>query len=130
MPDTICVLLLSCAGFSASNMLGSVGQPGSQALFDDVTITNVAGIEYVFDPKVDIRISPNPAASFINIRLDKVVKDGLFEVYDGQGRKAGQISITEMTGTFNISNLSPGIYYYRFRSSGEIINTGSFIVAR
>jgi len=90
MPDSITVLLLSCAGYNASNMMGSVGQFGSQAYFDDVTITNVAGIEYVIKPGVDVKVSPNPASSFINVRLDKVINDGSFEIYDGQGRKAGQ----------------------------------------
>jgi len=130
MPDSITVLLLSCAGFNAANMIGSVGQVGSQALFDDVTITNVAGIEYIFHPQVDVKISPNPATYYINIQLDKLVKDGSFEIYDGQGRKAGQFEMSELSARINISNLPAGVYYYRFRSSGEVINTGSFVVTR
>jgi len=130
MPDTICVLLLSCAGFSASNMLGSVGQVGSQALFDDVTITNVAGIEYVFNPGVEVKVNPNPASSCINVKLDKVIANSSFEIYDSQGRMSGKFEITEMTSKLNVSNLSPGVYYYRFRNSVEVLNTGSFIIAR
>jgi len=130
MPDSITVLLLSCAGYNASNMLGSVGQIGSQAYIDDVTITNVAGVEYIFQPRVDVKISPNPANSYINLQLDKPVKDGSFEIYDSQGRNAGKFEMNEMTGKFNVSNLSAGVYYYRFRNSGELINTGSFIINR
>ena len=130
MPDSITVLLLSCAGYDAANMMGSVGQPGSQAYFDDVTITNVAGIEYVFHPSVDVKISPNPASSFINVKLDKVMKDGSIEIYDGQGRETGQFTMTDISGQINVSNLSPGVYYYRFRKSGEVVNTGSFVISR
>ncbi|MCX6284665.1 MAG: T9SS type A sorting domain-containing protein [Bacteroidetes bacterium] len=130
MPDSITVLLLSCAGYSASNMMGSVGTPGSQAYFDDVTITNVAGIEYVFQPSVDVKISPNPASANINVKLDKVMKDGSFEIYDGLGRKTGQFEMKELSAQINVSNLSPGVYYYRFRNAGEVVNTGSFIVSR
>ncbi len=130
MPDSITVLLLSCAGYNARNMMGSVGQIGSQAYFDDVNITNVAGIEYVFHPSVDVKISPNPASSFINVKLDKVMKDGSFEIYDGLGRKTGQFEMKEIATQINISNLSPGVYYYRFRNEGEVVNTGSFIINR
>ena len=110
--------------------MGSVGQIGSQAYFDDVNITNVAGIEYVFHPSVDVKISPNPASSFINVKLDKVMKDGSFEIYYGLGRKTGQFEMKEIATQINISNLSPGVYYYRFRNEGEVVNTGSFIINR
>lgn len=130
MPDSITVLLLSCAGYNASNMMGSVGQIGSQAYFDDVTITNVAGVEYIFHPSVDVKISPNPASGYINVALDKVISDGSFEVYDGLGKSVAKFKLTELNTHLNISNLTPGLYYYRLRNSGEVANTGSFIVNR
>lgn len=128
MPDTICVLLLSCGGFNASNMLGSVGQPGSQALFDDVTITNVAGVEYVFDPQVAVKISPNPASSYVNVSLDKTVRNGIFQVYSASGAKVGEYEISGISSRIDISRLQSGVYYYRLTADGQSLNTGSFIV--
>ena len=49
MPDTITVLLLSCAGYNAVNMMGCVGQIGTQAMFDDVTLTDITGFQYLPD---------------------------------------------------------------------------------
>jgi hypothetical protein len=130
MPDSITVLLLSCAGYNAQYMMGSVGQIGSQAYFDDVTLTNIAGIEYIFHPTIDVKISPNPASSYINVSLDKAVKDGSFEIYDVQGKKSGQFEMSDISARINLSNLASGVYYYRFRGNGEVMNTGSFIVTR
>jgi hypothetical protein len=129
-PDSITILLLSCAGYNATYMLGSVGQVGTQALFDDVTITNVAGIEYIFHPSVDVKISPNPASSFINVAFDKVLKSGSFEVYDAVGRKVAEFAISALHEQFSVGNLKTGVYYYRVRNEGEVANTGSFTVSR
>jgi hypothetical protein len=128
MPDSITLLLLSCAGYNASNMLGSVGQVGSQALFDDVNITNVAGVDYVFNPQVDVKITPNPASSFINIALDKEIRDAKFEVYSASGNQVAGSLISGKTARLDVSRLSSGVYYYRLSADGQSQNTGSFVV--
>jgi len=132
MPDSITLLLVSCGGYNASNMFGSVGQVGSQALFDDVTLTGLPpyGIEEGHHNSITLTISPNPSSGFINIQLEKAFRDGVFEIYDGQGRKTGQYDISGITGHINTGALPSGIYYYRFMSAHEVMNSGSFIISR
>jgi hypothetical protein len=132
MPDSITMLLLSCGGYNASNMFGSVGQVGSQALFDDVTLTGLSpyGIEELMNHSINVSISPNPASDFINIKLEKAFSDGIFEIYDGQGRMVGRHEMPGITGHFSVGTLPSGIYFYRFFNAQEVMNSGSFIISR
>jgi len=130
MPDTICMLLLSCAGYSASNMFGSVGQVGSQALFDDVTLTGVYpwGVDNLLTQNLSISVSPNPASDHINVSLEKAVQGGSFEIYNVQGRLVGKRQMNDLNARFDISSLPAGMYYYRMCKDNTSLGTGSFIV--
>lgn len=132
MPDSICMLLLSCAGYNASNMFGSVGQLGSQALFDDVTLTGVYpwGVDNLLTQNLGISVSPNPASDYINVNLEKAVQDGNFEIYNLQGRLVGKYQVSDATARFNVSALPSGMYYYRMSKGNTTLGTGSFIINR
>jgi hypothetical protein len=132
MPDSITLLLLSCGGYNASNMFGSVGQVGSVALFDDVTLTGLPpyGIAETHHNSIDLSLSPNPSSEYINIKLEQTYRDGVFEIYDTQGRRTGQFEMTGLTCHINVGNLVPGVYHYRFMSANEVLNSGSFIINR
>jgi len=134
MPDSVTVLLLSCGGYNASNMFGSVGQVGSQALFDDVNITGAGlppwAVESLFADNVKMSVSPNPAKDYIRVETEKAVKDGVFGVYDTQGRLIAEYTMTEASARFSVGSLQNGMYYYRLRSGGQTVGSGSFIVNR
>ncbi len=132
MPDTICMLLLSCAGYSASNMFGSVGTVGSTALFDDVTLTGVFpwGVENMLTQNLTLSVSPNPASDHINVTLEKAVQDGRFEIYNLQGRLVGKYQVSDVSARIDISSLPSGMYYYRMSKDNTSLGTGSFIVNR
>jgi hypothetical protein len=132
MPDSVCILLLSCAGYNASNMFGSVGQVGSQALFDDVTLTGVYpwGVENLLKQDVSLFISPNPASDHISVTLDKAVKNGILEVFNTQGQRVSFFKMEDISGRFNVGQLSVGMYYYRFGDSKQTMASGSFIISR
>ncbi|MEI8005794.1 MAG: T9SS type A sorting domain-containing protein [Bacteroidota bacterium] len=132
MPDSVTVLLLSCAGYSASNMMGSVGQPGSQAYFDDVTLTGVFpwGVENLLTQTLSLSVSPNPASDHINVTLEKAIQDGSFEIYNVQGRLVGKHQMNDVNARFDISALPSGMYYYRMSKDNTSLGTGSFIVNR
>jgi len=132
MPDSICMLLLSCAGYSASNMFGSVGTVGSQALFDDVTLTGVFpwGVDNLLNQNLSLTLSPNPASDHININLDKAVQDGSFEIYSIQGRLVGKYQMNGISAHFDVSSLPSGVYYGRLSNSGTTRGTVSFIINR
>jgi len=130
MPDSITLLLLSCAGYNAVNMMGSVGQVGSQAFFDDVTLTNIAGIDMLLMPDVDVVFAPNPASEKMTITLSEQIKNGILEVYNTQGKKITQFNLNGLSETINVSSLKSGMYYYRVTDGSKSLNTGSFIITK
>jgi hypothetical protein len=132
MPDSVCILLLSCAGYNASNMFGSVGRVGSQALFDDITLTGVFpwGVDNLLKQDMSLSISPNPASDYINVKIGKAVNNGILEVYDVKGQIVSLFDMPGISDRFNISKLSVGMYYCRFRDGKQTIASGSFIINR
>jgi len=130
MPDSITILLLSCAGYNAMNMMGSVGQVGSQAYFDDVTLTNIAGIEMLLMPDVDVVLAPNPASDRMTVTLSEQIKNGLFEVYNAHGKMIRQYKLNSISEILDVSSLRSGMYYYKVTEGSSKLNTGSFIIAK
>jgi len=129
-PDTITILLLSCGGFNAGNMFGSVGQVGSMALFDDVNLTGVSGFPLLLMPSVKVKLSPNPATRFLKIELGSSIENGYFEVYDAQAKLIRQISVNGISEQFGVSDLSAGMYYYKLTENKKLLNSGTFIVTK
>jgi len=130
MPDSITLLMLSCGGFDASNMFGSIGQIGTQAYYDDVTLTDIAGLEYILMPEVDVRLAPNPATDRMLVTLDKEVKNSLLEVYSAQGQLINTFRLDGKTTTLDVSRLKNGTYYYKVTDGSNGLNSGSFIVTK
>jgi hypothetical protein len=130
MPDSITLLLLSSAGFNVSNMMLCTGQVGSQAYFDDVTLTNINGIPTVLMPDVGVTVHPVPAVDFMTVTFSKSVKNGIFEVYNVQGKLLGRYPVNELSIRIPVGDLAPGMYYYKVTDGTSALNTGSFMVAR
>jgi hypothetical protein len=130
IPDTLTILLLSCAGFNATYMLGTVGQVGSMALFDDVNLTDVSGFPFLFIPSVNVKLSPNPATRLLKIKLGSNIENGYFEVYDAQAKLIRQVPLNGNMGQINVSDLSAGMYYYKLTESKKLLNSGTFIVTK
>ena len=131
-PDSLTILLLSCGGFNALNMFGSQGQIGSMALFDDVSLTGFVGVglRQLLIPSMMVRLSPNPASSFLNVELGSDIKDGYFEVYNAQAQLIKQYLITGKYCQINVGDLSAGTYYYKLTSNSKLLNSGTFIVTK
>jgi hypothetical protein len=130
MPDTLTILLLSCGGFNASNMFGSVGQVGSRALFDDVNLSGFSGFPTLMLPSVNVKLSPNPASQYLKIELGSNIEKGYFEVYDAQAKLIRQVPMNGNSGQIGVSDLSAGMYYYKLTENKKLLNSGTFIVAR
>lgn len=129
-PDTMTLLYLSCAGFNASNMFGSVGQVGSQAIFDDVNLTGVSGFPLLLMPSIKVKLSPNPASQDMKIELGTSVENGYFAIYDAQAKLLRQVSMNGNSKTINVSDLSAGTYYYKLTEGTKLLNSGTFIVTK
>lgn len=127
MPDSITVLLLSCAGYNAVNMMGCVGQIGSQAMFDDVTLTDITGFQYLPMPEVGVKLSPNPATTYTVFTLEKDVQ-GMIEIYNTQGQTVRQIAVDGNRVVADLTGLVPAVYYFKLNDGKKYLNSGSFIV--
>jgi hypothetical protein len=130
VPDSLTILLLSCAGFNASNMFGSIGQVGSQALFDDVTLSGFSGFPLLLMPSVNVKLSPNPASQYMKIETGRSIDNGFFEVYDAQAKLIRQIPMSGNSKQISINDLSAGTYYYKLIENSKLLNSGTFIVSR
>jgi len=129
-PDSLTILLLSCAGFNATNMFGSVGQVGSMAIFDDVSLLGFNGLPMLLMPSVKVKLSPNPASQYMKIELGNSVENGDFEVYDAQAKPIRQVTINGTFGQIGVSDLSAGIYYYKLTENSKLLNSGTFMVTK
>jgi hypothetical protein len=130
MPDSLTVLLLSCAGFNAAQMFGSVGQVGSMALFDDVNLSGFSGIPTLIVPSVNVKLSPIPAFQNMKIELSGSVANGFFEVYDAQAKFIRKQSINGNSGQIGVSDLSAGTYFYKLIQNEKLLNSGTFVVIK
>ena len=77
-----------------------------------------------------VRLSPNPASSFLNVELGSDIKDGYFEVYNAQAQLIKQYLITGKYCQINVGDLSAGTYYYKLTSNNKLLNSGTFIVTK
>jgi len=130
MPDSITVLLLSCAGYNARYMLGSVGQVGSQAYFDDVTLTDVTGTQYLLMPEVTVKLSPVPVSDQLTVSLSGELSHGSMEIYTTTGQTVNTVPLIATTNTISVSALAAGVYFYKVLDGNSVINSGKFIVSR
>jgi len=70
-------------------------------------------------------IYPNPTSDILNIQLDNE-NDGVYEVYDIQGRNIAADSILNGRGEVNVSSLSNGVYFVKV-TQGKSTSTKRFI---
>jgi hypothetical protein len=129
-PDSLTVLLLSCAGFNVYNMFGSVGQPGSMALFDDISLSGVNGIPLLLTPSVSVKLAPNPASGIMKVELGSVVRDGFFEIYNGNAQLLERVPLVTKNGQINVAEYAAGMYYYKLIANNKLLNSGTFVVSR
>jgi len=130
LPDTMTMLLLSCAGFNASNMFGSVGTVGTRAFFDDVDLLDLSGVPMQVMPSMKVRLSPNPVSQILTVDLENNIENGFFEILDVQGKLIRKISINGVSGKISVSDLSSGSYFYKLSEESKLLNTGKFIVVK
>jgi hypothetical protein len=130
MPDSITLLLLSCGGYNATNMMASVGQVGSRARFDDVTLTNIAGIEMYLNPEVDVQIAPNPVSGPFHVTLSEVVKNGTLTLYNIRGQEIRSYVLHGKINTLDASGLPAGTYFYKLTDGSKGLNSGKIVVSK
>lgn len=56
-----------------------------------------------------VSLSPNPVSTSLNVTADGVIDE--LKVYDVTGKECLQITPAELSSTFSVENLEPGIYF-------------------
>lgn len=85
-------------------------------------IVSIHSIEFTSE----ILVYPNPATSFVNIKVDGLSSGSLnLEIVDIHGRLRAmhQGIMSEDIVTINTDNLNPGVYMLRFFSEGRTVKT-------
>ncbi|MEI6900166.1 MAG: T9SS type A sorting domain-containing protein [Bacteroidota bacterium] len=129
-PDSITILTISSGGFNVVNFMQSHGQVGSTMYIDDLMLEYPAGIRQNLMPDVMVSVYPNPTSNNLHVELTMDVVNGLFQVYNMEGRMMTSLSLESKTGTLTVSSFPAGTYLYKLVSGKEVLNTGSFIVKR
>lgn len=127
-PDSLTILCVASAGFSAVNLMGGQGQVGSTMYIDDLMLEYAAGIPQVLMPEVKVVISPNPARDVLNVQLDRTVDQGLFTIYDISGKRVMEVPANGLQLTINVAGLPAGEYFYMVGSKGAKLNSGAFLI--
>ncbi len=76
-----------------------------------------------------ISIFPNPASTTLTVQISDNNLATTMEILDITGRVCGKHTITAATATISVANLTPGLYVYKFRTTGNIV-TGKLIIER
>ena len=75
----------------------------------------------------DALVYPNPANDIINV-VNGIYKQKVkIELYNINGKKVMEESLQPMDNSFNISDLSTGIYIYNIKSTNKVYQTGKII---
>jgi len=128
--DTMTLLILPSAGFNIYSFTQCQGQPGSTMYVDGLSLEYGAGIQQNLMPEIRVNAYPNPASDMLTVELSKELKNGSIEIYNTEGKPAGSYPISGVSGKCRVSQLANGVYYFRLMSGNQILNTGSFVVAK
>ena len=130
---------LSNLSWHEINSIPSIGRKGgmyfnnSSTLFYTTGITenntrlketwkcyNPAGINEISNT-LNVQLSPNPASEKIILEIQNIeyLKNANFKLIDNVGQVICSADLLQETTQINISNLSKGIYYLQYSSSGS-----------
>jgi hypothetical protein len=95
-------------------------------LFPDAVPNIPAGAEY------DIRLTPNPATSIINLEIDAVFSEEItWQVFDNQGKLIiqGDGTVAKGANLFELplANVATGAYFVKITGTNRIKGTKPFI---
>lgn len=69
----------------------------------------------------EFEISPNPASSYLNIKLSNDMKHSNLEVYDVLGKKIYSKTLDALISSINVSNWNKGIYLIKLSTNSKAV---------
>jgi len=82
-------------------------------------------------PGVKIKVSPNPFTESVKFEIEaegRVFKELTFNVYDAVGRQINTQTFSGNQFMYYRDQLTPGIYFYRLESEGQLLNSGKLLI--
>ncbi|PLX11195.1 MAG: hypothetical protein C0598_08720 [Marinilabiliales bacterium] len=119
VPDTFNVVIASSQAIGA--------QVGSTLWVDSLSIYTNTGIIDLWKPKTALKVYPNPAIHNISFETESRINNGILSIYNSIGEKIVDIPFADNSATFNVRDLTSGIYTYTLREKNKILNSGTFI---
>ncbi len=120
-PDTAVIVMLSSAGAN--------GVAGSTLFIDDLAFSSSGTGIQNHAAALRVGVGPNPAQNTLFVVNLKT--EGMLELFDITGRKAGVYSVSEHKREANVTQLANGIYVYRISDKKEnTLSTGKIIIKR
>lgn len=94
----------------------------------DYLYSNIASVFLSANASATLTVYPNPVSSGMStISLDNPTP-GVVELYDLSGRLVMNTSISQVSGTIDISRVAPGNYLLRFSNDKSVSYTGRIVV--
>lgn len=82
-------------------------------------------------PGVKIKVSPNPFTESVKFEIEaegRIFKELTFNVYDAVGRQINTQTFSGNQFMYYRDQLTPGIYFYRLESEGQLLNSGKLLI--
>lgn len=67
---------------------------------------------------------PNPATNVLNVQLSGNATEGQISLYDAQGRRVLNQTVSTQQSTLDLQALPQGMYFYRLQTDGQKLQTG------
>lgn len=94
---------------------------------DFIELKLLSGIDDV--SPVQMQISPNPVTETATIRIENDNhSEGVFRLYDLQGRTVGAYEFFGNEFQFQKGNLAEGLYLFEIQAEGSLIGTGKLMI--
>jgi PKD repeat protein len=94
----------------------------SHAIMKTLVVSPFVGIETIFN-EIELSVFPNPSSGKINIKLEGLQSEGIFEITDMLGKIIHSEVVPEGNITFqkviDLSANATGIYHYRLTHNGR-----------
>ena len=86
-------------------------------------------ISSIYEDVRNVQVFPIPASNRINVVFDNIqLSKSILEILTSNGRLISNIVVNDPLITIDVKDFLPGIYIYQWKSRGEIIESGKFVI--
>jgi hypothetical protein len=102
---------------------------GCLAVTNCKVLINTAGVEDMRSVGKMVLIFPDPGSGSLNILVDRYsYRKTRVDIFNSEGRLVVEIPVDSPLLNFDVSDLAPGIYLYRWKENQSVRESGSFLI--